>query len=56
MNDQKIQLEYRIWAEGGLARTNIYELNHTLNDVTFSAINRRRPIDVLKEELKHHDE
>ncbi|MDR3603264.1 MAG: hypothetical protein P4L38_01425 [Syntrophaceae bacterium] len=56
MNDQKTQLEYLISAEGGLARTNIYELNKEVNRVTFSAINRRRPIDVLKEELRNHDE
>ena len=51
MNDQKIQLEYLILAGGGLAKTNIYELSHDLNRVTFSAINRRRPIDVFKEKL-----
>ncbi|MFH0960237.1 MAG: hypothetical protein V1897_16205 [Pseudomonadota bacterium] len=39
-------------AEGGLARTNIYELNHSLNEVPFSAIKHRSPIVMLKEKLK----
>jgi len=53
MNDQRFQIEYRIAAEGVLARTNIYELNHSLNEVPFSAIKYRRPIVMLKEKLKN---
>jgi hypothetical protein len=52
MNDQKLQLEYLILAEGCLARTNIYELNQALNRTNYSAINRRRPIEKLQEKLK----
>jgi hypothetical protein len=53
MNDQKLQFEYLISAEEGLARTNIYELNHSLNEVPFSAIKHRRSIVMLKEKLKN---
>jgi hypothetical protein len=53
MNDQRFQIEYRIATEGGLAKSNIYELNHSLNEVPFSAINYRCPIIILKEKLKN---
>ncbi len=52
MNDQKIQLEYIIWTEGGLGRTDIYELNHELNRNLLSAVNHRHPIEMLKDKLK----
>jgi hypothetical protein len=53
MNDQRFQIEYRIAVEGGMARTNIYELNHSLNEVPFSAIKHRRPIVMSKTKLKN---
>ena len=56
MNDQRFQIEHRIVAEGGLAKTNIYELNHSLNEVRFSAIKNRSPIVMLKEKLKNLEE
>ena len=56
LNDQNIQLEYLISSEGDLARTNIFELNHSLNEVRFSAIKNRSPIVMLKEKLKNLEE
>ena len=53
MNVQKLQFEYLISSEGDLARTNIFELNHSLNEVRFSAIKYRSPIVMLKEKLKN---
>ena len=52
MNDQKLQLEYLISAEGGLARTDIYELNQNLNRNLLSAIGHKHPIKMLKEKLE----
>ena len=52
MNDQKLQLEYLIFAEGGLARTDIYELNQNLNRNILSAIGYKHPIKMLKQKLK----
>jgi len=52
MNDQKYQLEYIIQAEGGLARTNIYELNHKLNRNILSAIDYKYPIEMFAKQLK----
>jgi 2-polyprenyl-6-methoxyphenol hydroxylase-like FAD-dependent oxidoreductase len=52
MNDQKLQLEYLIFAEGGLARTDIYELNQNLNRNILSAISYKHPIKMLKQKLK----
>ena len=52
MNDQKYQLEYIIQAEGGLARTNIYELNHKLNRSILSAIDYKYPIEMFAKQLK----
>lgn len=51
MNDQRLQLEYLILAEGGLAKTNIYELNQELNRTNYSAINRMRPIEKFRDKL-----
>ena len=52
MNNQKTQLEYFISAEGGLARTDIYELNHKLNRVISRAVGYKYPIEMLKEKLQ----
>ncbi len=51
MNDQKVQLECLIQAQGGLAHTDLYELNHKLNRHILSAIDYKYPIEVLKEKL-----
>ena len=51
MNDQRYQLEYFIHAEGGLASTDIYELNHYVNRNILSAIGYKNPIEMLKEKL-----
>jgi hypothetical protein len=52
MNDQKFQLEYLIQAEGGLGRTDIYELNHKLNRNILSAIEYKYPIEMLRKKLQ----
>ena len=52
MNDQRFQLEYLIQAEGGLARTEIYELNHKLNRNILSAIDYKYPIEMLRKKLQ----
>ena len=52
MNDQRFQLEYLIQAGGGLARTEIYELNHKLNRNRLSAIEYKHPIETLREKLQ----
>ena len=51
MNDQKFQLEYFIYDEGGLARIDILELNKHLNRNILSAIGYKHPIEMLKEQL-----
>lgn len=53
MNDQKIQLEYIIYSEGGLDNTDIYKLNNKLNRNILSAINYKHPIDMLKNKLRN---
>jgi hypothetical protein len=52
MNDQKFQLEYQIHAEGGLARADIYEINHQLNRNILSAIDYKYPIEMFAEKLQ----
>ncbi|VAW32990.1 hypothetical protein MNBD_CPR01-182 [hydrothermal vent metagenome] len=52
MNDQKYQLEYIIYAKGGLDNTDIYQLNSELNRNILSAIKYRRPIEMLKDKLQ----
>jgi hypothetical protein len=51
MNDQRYQLEYFIHAEGGLAMTDIYALNHYVNKNILSAIGYKNPIEMLREKL-----
>ena len=51
MNEQKFRLEYFIQAEGGLASTDIYELNHKLNRIRLSAIEYKYPIELLRVKL-----
>ncbi len=51
MNDQKYQLEAQVQSQGGLAYTDIYELNYRLNRHILSAIDYKRPIIVFKEKL-----
>ena len=52
MNDKKTQLEYLISADGGEARTDIYELNHKLNRIISRAVGYKYPIEMLKEKLQ----
>lgn len=52
MNDQKFQLEYLIQSEGGLDKTDIYELNYKLNRIILSAIDYKEPIEILKKKLQ----
>jgi hypothetical protein len=52
MNDQKFQLEYLIQSEGGLDKTDIYELNYKLNRIILSAIDYKYPIEILKKKLQ----
>jgi hypothetical protein len=52
MNDQRFQLEYLIQAEGGLAGTEIYKLNHKLNRNILSAIDYKYPIEMLRKKLQ----
>ena len=51
MNDQRVQLECRIQIKGGLAKTDIYELNHELNKNILSAIDYKQPVEMLKFKL-----
>jgi len=53
MNDQKVQLEWRIYLNGGLEETSTYDLNRELNRNILSAIGRNYPIEMLKEKLKY---
>jgi hypothetical protein len=52
MNEQKNQLEYIVGAQGGLERTDVYELNHELNQIILSAIDYNHPLELFKEKLK----
>ena len=51
MNEQTYQLEYIIHLNGGLANTDIYELNHDLNRIIYSATDYIKPIEMLKTKL-----
>ena len=51
MNDQRFLVEYFIQSEGGLAKTNIFELNRRLNRNIFSAIDLKYPIKMLIRQL-----
>ncbi len=52
MNELKFQLEYHIEAEGGLERTDIFELNHRLNRTIMSSIKYKYPIEMFIEKIK----
>ena len=52
MNELKFQLEYHIEAEGGLERTDIFELNHRLNRTIMSSIKYKYPIEMFIEKLQ----
>ncbi len=52
MNDQKIQLEWRIHLNGGLEETSTSDLNRELNRNILSAIDMNYPIEMLKNKLK----
>jgi hypothetical protein len=51
MNDQRFMVECFIQSEGGLARTNIFELNRRLNRSILSAIKGSHPIEMLIKQL-----
>lgn len=53
MNDQKVQLEWRIYLNGGLEETSLYELNKELNRNILSAIKKNYPIEMLQDKLKN---
>ncbi len=55
MNDQKYLAEYYIQDEGGLARTNIFELNRKLNRNILSAIDLNHPIEMFVNQLNSHN-
>jgi len=52
MNELKFQLEYHIEAEGGLERTDIFELNHRLNRTIMSSIKYKYPIEMFIEKIQ----
>ena len=52
MNELKFQLEYHIEAQGGLAKTDIFELNHQLNRTIMSPIKYNHPIEMFKEKIQ----
>ncbi|MDR3490802.1 MAG: hypothetical protein P4M12_02020, partial [Gammaproteobacteria bacterium] len=52
MNELIKHLEYFISSEGGLEKTDFYELNRELNRIILAATNHKRPIELLKERLK----
>jgi hypothetical protein len=51
MNDQRFQLECFIESMGGLAQTDVYELNHHLNRSIMGAIKYKHPIEMFSEQL-----
>ena len=51
MNDQRFQLECIIQYMGGLAHTDVYELNHQINRNILSAIKYKHPIEMFSEQL-----
>lgn len=52
MNELKFQLEYHIGAEGGLARTDIFRLNHQLNRTIMNPIKCKHPIEMFMEKIQ----
>ncbi len=54
MNELKFQLEYYIEAEGGLARTDIFGLNHRLNRTIMSPIKYKYPIEMFMEKMQEN--
>ena len=48
MNELKFQLEYHIGAEGGLAKTDIFELNRTI----MSPIKYKHPIEMFMKKMQ----
>ena len=52
MNELKFQLEYHIHAASGLRFIDIYELNHNLNRTRLSAIDYKRPIEMMRNKLQ----
>ena len=52
MNELKFQLEYHIGAKGGLAKTDIFELNQQLNRTIMSPIKYKRPIEMFMEKMQ----
>ena len=52
MNELKFQLEYHIEAQGGLARTDIFELNHQLNRTIIRPIKYKHPIEMFMEKMQ----
>lgn len=51
MNEQIRYIQYYIQSEGGLEYTDIYEMNHKLNTVTFRLTGYRHPLELFKEKL-----
>ncbi len=47
MNEQKFQIEYMIYAKGGLDTTDIDTLNSKLNRSIFSPTKNKYPIEML---------
>jgi len=54
MNDLRFQLEYFIYDQGGLAQTDVYELNHRLNRTIMGAIGNNYPIEEFAKHLNFH--
>jgi hypothetical protein len=52
MNELKFQLEYHIEAQGGLAKTDIFELNHQLNRIIMSPIKYKHPFEMFMEKMQ----
>ncbi len=52
MNELKFQLEYHIGAEGGLAKTDIFELNQQLNRTIMSPIKYKHPIEMFMKKMQ----
>jgi hypothetical protein len=52
MNELKFQLECHIEAEGGLERTDIFELNHRLNRTLMSPLKYKHPIEMFLEKIQ----
>lgn len=51
LNRLRKKLEHIVWVQGGLDKTDYYELNSILNRVNLKNIDYKRPIDVLKQKL-----